>query len=134
MREIVGSLVVWGYSAISLVVIAAFWAALSATPMDDDPTGGAGTFAPIIALCTAAMWLSESVFARNSKGPRPIPSVLMAGGMLASAYLWMASEAETHPLDPTLATQLVILAIASGIATISIPLMLLGNLRRNSDE
>ena len=54
-------IVTWGYWAIGLIAVAAFVAPLFETATEEDPTAGAGTSAPIIALCTAAVLLSQAV-------------------------------------------------------------------------
>ena len=38
-------------------------------PTEQDPTGGAGLFAPVVALCVAAMILTEAIKAGELQGP-----------------------------------------------------------------
>ena len=83
---------------------------------DQAPDGGAGTFAPIVAVCVAAMIFAEAV---RSEGLqiRWIPGICIGLGSLGSAYLWMAAENDAHPLDPELP---VTLAVLFGIAAVMV--------------
>ena len=93
-------------------------------PTDQDPTGGAGPFAPIVALCVAAMILAEAVRGGGLQ-IRRMPSIFIGLGSMGSAYLWMAAESEVHPLDPELPLALAVL-FAMAAVMVSIPLLARG--------
>lgn len=115
------AIAVWWYSIAALIAFAAFLVPLTTAPTDDDPTGGAGSFAPVIALCTAAILLAEAV---NAKGQqfRRIPSVFIGIGSMASAYLWIAAEAGVHPANPALLGAISLLWVVAALVTVAIPL------------
>ena len=92
----------------AVAALIAFMVPFLTPPTDQDPTGGAGLFAPVVALCVAAMILTEAMKAGRLK-IRRIPSIFIGLGSMGSAYLWMAAESDAHPLDPELPLALIIL-------------------------
>ena len=112
--------VLWGYVLFSVLALLAFVAPLVETITPDNPTGGAGVYAPIIALCTAAMAILESVVTEEQG--RIISKIFIAVGALASSYLWIAEGAKMHPFEPTLSLQLLLLFGLTGLLTVAIPL------------
>ena len=126
-------IVTWGYWAIGLIAVAAFVAPLFETATEEDPTAGAGTSAPIIALCTAAVLLSQAV-GRGGMRFRRMPSIFIGIGSVASAYLWMASEARVHPFDPQLPLILGILLLLAAFATIAVPLLALSVRQQSTNQ
>ena len=111
------AIVVWWYSIAIVIAVAAFVAAL----IDDDTTGGAGLFAPVVALCTAAIVLGEAV---NSRGLqfRRAPGFFVSLLGMAPAYLWIAAEADIHPANPALLGEISLLWILAALATVMMPL------------
>ena len=92
----------------------AFMVPILTAPTDQDPTGGAGLFAPVVALCVAAMILTEAIKAERLQ-IRWVPSIFIGLGSMGSAYLWMAAESDAHPLDPELPLALIILFAAAAL-------------------
>lgn len=87
-------------ATISLAVFA-FLTPLLTSATEEEPTGGAGLYAALIALCAAAILISEA--ATNAGSPmRRLPSIFIGIGCMANAYLWVAEEAEIHPANPLL--------------------------------
>ena len=115
------ALVIWWHWVIAIIAVATFTAALLTSPTNENPTGNPGLFAPIVALCTAAMILTQAVNGKGVKIQR-FPGILIGIGSLASAYLWMAAEANIHPADPELLRTISIIWIAVAVVTIIIPL------------
>lgn len=111
------AIVVWWYSIAIVIAVAAFVAAL----IDDDPTGEAGLYAPVVALCTVAIVLGEAV---NSRGVqfRRTPGFFVGLLGMATAYLWMAAEARIHPANPALLGEISLLWILAALATVMMPL------------
>lgn len=118
----------WGYIRLTLeawlhvllftVAGAGFAAALLApTSTVDNPAEGAGIYAPVIALCVGVAFLVDGIATRRMKRPRPLVTVLLALGMMASAYLWLAGEAEVHPMHPGLAFEVGFLFAAASLGT-----------------
>ena len=128
-RKAIERIVNWWSGVAAVAAVIAFIFPLLNAPSDQDPTGGAGLFAPVVALCVAAMILTEAIKAEGLK-VRRIPGILIGLGSMGSAYLWMATESDAHPLDPELP---VTLAILFGIAALMlmVPLIAWGNSRSN---
>ena len=120
-RKAVGSVVNWWYGVAAVAAAIAFLIPFLNAPTDQDPTGGAGPFAPIVALCVAAMILAEAVRGGGLQ-IRRMPSIFIGLGSMGSAYLWMAAESDAHPLDPELPLALAIL-FAMAAVMVSIPLL-----------
>ena len=97
--------------------IIAFVIPLLTPPTDQDSTGGAGLFAPVVALCVAAMILAEALIAGRLQFRR-LPSIFIGLGSMGSAYLWMAAENNSHPLAPELPLALAILFAMAAIFTL----------------
>ncbi len=97
----------------------AFLATLLSTPTQEDPTGGAGLFAPVVALCVAAMVLAEAIRAGGLQ-IRRAPGIFIGLGSMASAYLWMADAGETHPREPVLLGTLALLFVMGAILAVPV--------------
>ena len=119
---LLGTLAIWLYAALSLIAVIALASALYSEPTKEDPAGGAGSYAPIVALCTAGMVISQL---SSSAAPRlrPIQSLCIGLGSIATAYLWYAAEAEVHPSDVALLTNISILFLLAIVATATVPLI-----------
>ena len=119
-RKIRGFFHAWWYAIIIAIGIASFGASLESQPADSDPSGGAGFYAAIIAMCVAATTLTQSVV--KPKYPRLV-KVGIGIGVCASAYLWVSAEAKAHPLAPELGWSWLVLFIAMSIFTLFVPIM-----------
>ena len=109
-----------GCSVVAAVAAAiAFLIPFLNAPTDQDPTGGAGPFAPTVALCVAAIILAESVKGGGLR-VRRMPSIFIGLGSIGSAYLWMAAESGAHPLDPGLSLTLALLFAMAGTLTLTV--------------
>ena len=113
---------VWWYAIISAIGIASFIVSLQSQPSDSNPSGEAGFYAAIIAMCVAAIALTESVV--KPKYPKLV-KVVMGIGVCASAYLWVSAEAKVHPLAPELGWSWLVLFIAMSIFTLFVPILAL---------
>ena len=109
-----------GVAAVAALI--AFMVPFLIAPTDQDPTGGAGLSAPVVALCVAAMILTEAIKAGRLQ-IRRIPGIFIGLGSIGSAYLWMAAESNAHPLDPELP---LTLAILFAIAALTLAVSLIG--------
>ena len=115
----VGAMNRWyGVAAASAVISLSI--PLLTTPTIQDPTGGAGVFAPLVAMCVAAMVLAEAVNAGGLQ-IRKMPGVLIAIGSMASAYLWMATESEVHQRELILLGELALLFSLGELMTLLVP-------------
>ncbi len=87
----------------------------------DYPAGSAGLFAPIIALSVAATVLLQAAIAKVRQ-LRRLPPAFVGLGSMASAYMWMADAADTHPMDPALSIPVLMLfgMAAAFVATAAI--------------
>ena len=131
-RRAFEAIVNWWSGLAAVAAATAFLIPFLNAPTDQDPTGGAGPFAPIVALCVAAMILAESVKGGGLQ-IRRMPSIFIGLGSMGSAYLWMAAESDAHPLDPELPLTLVILfAIAAVMLTV--PLIAWSKSRSNGQS
>ena len=127
------AIVTWGYWVIGLIAVVAFVAPLFETATEEDPTGGAGISAPIIALCTAAVLLSQAL-GNGGMQFRRIPSIFIGIGSVASAYFWIAAEAGAHPFAPQLPLILGILLLLAAFATISVPFLALSVRQQSTNQ
>ena len=123
------TIVNWWSGVAAVAALIAFMIPLLTAPTDEDPTGGAGLFAPVVALCVAAMILTEAIKAEGLQ-IRRIPSIFIGLGGMGSAYLWMAAESDAHPLNPELPVALVIL-FAMAALTFTVSLFARSNSRSN---
>ena len=120
-RKAPGTIMNWWSWVAAVAALIAFVIPLFNAPTDEDPTGGAGLLAPVVALCVAAMILTEAIKAGELK-IRRFPSIFISLGSMGSAYLWMAGENNSHPLDPELPVALAIL-FAIPALTLAVPLI-----------
>ena len=124
---------IWWYAIIVVIGIVSFIASLQRQPSDSDPSGGAGFYAAIIAMCVAAAALTESVV--KPKYPKLV-KVVMGIGVCLSAYLWVSAELNVHPLSSELWWSWAMLLIVTCSATLVIPVFAfaLGLLGRDDDS
>jgi hypothetical protein len=121
----------WSWVA-AVAALIAFMVPFLTPPTDEDPTGGAGLLAPVVALCVAAMILTEAIKAGGLK-IRRIPGIFIGLGSIGSAYLWMAAESNAHPLDHELPLGLAIL-FAMAAFTLAVSLTARSNPRSNGQS
>ena len=126
-RKALETIVNWWSGVAAVATAIAFLIPFLNSPTDQDPTGSAGPFAPIVALCVAAMILAESVRSGGLQFRR-VPSIFIGLGSMGSAYLWMAAESNAHPLDPELPLTLAIL-FAMAAVMLAVPLIAWGKSR-----
>ena len=98
----------WWFAVAAGAAVIAFIIPLLNTATDEDPAREAGLFAPVVALCVAAMILAESTKAGGLQ-VRRVPGIFIGLGSMASAYLWMAEASDVHPRDFELPLTLAIL-------------------------
>ena len=132
-EAVFNAIVTWGYWIIGLIAVIAFVAPLLEPATQEDPTGGAGVSAPIIALCTAAILLSQALGSGGMR-LRRMPSIFIGIGSVASAYLWIAAEGRVHPFDPQLPLILGILLLLAAFATIAVPFLALSVRQQPSNQ
>ena len=122
----------WSWVA-AVAALIVFMVPFLTPPTDEDPTGGAGLLAPVVALCVAAMILTEAIKAGGLK-IRRIPSISIGLGGIGSAYLWMAAESNAHPLDPELPLALAILFAMAATVTLVASLISWSNSRSSGQS
>ena len=118
----------WWPVLCSIVAAFAFATPFLTSGTADAPSGEAGLYAALIALCAAAMITAEAVNADKMQIRKP-QAICIGTCALASAYLWIAAEAEIHPADPQLMAQLSFIWIAVLLAFV-IPLIVLVSRKR----
>ena len=85
-------------------------------PTEDDPTGGANYMAPILALSVVAINILRNWLGLRGAEARWI-RLVTSGGLLFSAYFWLAAESEQYPYSTQLIGELGLIAgIAVGTA------------------
>ena len=114
----------WGYWIMVFMAGNAFGLPMFTAATEDDPTASAGVYAPIIALSVASIILLEAANS-DAKGFRRLPTAFIGLGSMASAYMWMADAADTHPADPTLSVPVLILFGMCALSTLFIPLAIM---------
>ncbi len=120
-RKAFDTIVNWWSGVAAVAAAIAFLIPFLNAPTDQDPTGGAGPFAPIVALCVAAMILAEAVKGGGLQ-IRRMPSIFIGLSSMGSAYLWMAVASDAHPLDPELPVTLAILFVMAAVM-LTVPLI-----------
>ena len=128
-RKALETIMNWWSWVAAVAATIAFMAPLLTAPTDQDPTGGAGLLAPVVALCVAAMILIEAIKAGRLQ-IRRIPSIFIGLGSIGSAYLWMAAASDAHPLNPDLPVALLILFVISALI-LTVSLLARGKSRSN---
>ena len=88
---------------------------------EENPTGWAGSLAPLIALFTALIALLRSKL--NAK-LFPPPDILIGLGSLFTAHLWLADAEGIHPFSPEV-LRIILLLAASGAILLIIVLTIL---------
>ena len=88
--------------AVAFSIIAVIVHAIETPTTDPNPAEMAGIFAPIVALCTAFMALSQAANGRSLR-IRPKPGIYIGGGSVICAYLWIVDESGNHLFDPDVA-------------------------------
>ena len=126
-RKALETVVNWWSTVAAVAAVIAFIIPLLNTPTDQDPAREAGLFAPVVALCVAAMILAESIKAGGLQ-VRRIPGIFIGLGSMGSAYLWMAEASDAHPRDLELPVTLVILFAIAALMVV-VPLIAWGNSR-----
>lgn len=112
----------WWYAAVAVAAIAALTIPLVTKPTEEDPTGGAGLYAPMVAFCVALYVISQAINTGGLHFQR-VPAISIGIGSLLSAYLWMADGAGVHSLDPTLPIVVAVLLAWAAIVTFVVPLL-----------
>ena len=93
-----GAIKAWWYWTLGLIAAAAFAVPPLEESTKEDPTGGAGIYAPIVALCAAAILLSEAMNAGELR-IRRIPSFLLASAAWPAPTC--GSQTQPKPTPPT---------------------------------
>ena len=100
------------------LILAAILAPLSG-PTKEDPTGGANTMAPILALSVVAINILRNWLGLQGSTARWM-KVVTSVGMLFSAYFWLAAEGEVYPYSTQLIGELSLIAAVMVGATVLI--------------
>ena len=103
----------WLYRILGIAVIFVY-AIPFMQSTNENPTGGAGSFAPLIALYTAMLILLRSRVSADANW-RVSPDIMIGLGSLFTAHLWLVDSEGISPLDVTLPL-LVLLALIPGVA------------------
>ena len=107
--------------AVAFAVVAVVVHAVETPTTDPNPAEMAGIFAPIVALCTAFMALSQAANGRSLR-IRPKPGIYIGGGSVICAYLWIVDESGNHLFDPMLPLILFVFLAISALAALAISL------------
>lgn len=103
----------WSYRTLGITVVLMYIAPFILSS-EADPTGQAGSFAPIVALYTALLILLRSRVSRDASWGIS-PNTMIGLGSLFTAHLWFTDAEGTHPLDFNLPLAIV-LALIPGLA------------------
>ena len=107
----------WWILIASIVGVATFVSGFFSSATPEDPSGGAGVFGGILALCVAAIVFAEKVNPAVTKFRRA-PEVCIGVGSVGSAYLLLVGAAGAHPTDPTLPDILGMIWGAAGVTAL----------------
>ena len=101
----------------ALMIVGLFLGAILSESTEEDPAGIAG----LVALCIASTVLAQAVNGGELQ-IRRAPRIFIGLGSMASAYLWVADAADTHPAN--LSFLLLLLLLFGVVAVPMIPLLL----------
>ena len=124
----VARILLWTWYLVIVALGAAITAAaISGQPTESDPSGGAGFYAAMMALCVASLFLTyNTIKIEGWRPPDYVVNLLVGFGLLVSAYLWVSSELEAHPFAPELPNAMLVLGVAvASIALLLLPLVYL---------
>ena len=107
--------------AVVFAVVVVVVHAIDTPTTDANPAEMAGIFAPIVALCTAFMALSQAANGRKLQ-IWPEPGLYIGGGSVITAYLWIMDEFGNHLFDPVLPLILFVFLAISALAALAISL------------
>ena len=96
MKKLIQWIREYWYAITTTFAVIVFLAALFSEPTEKDPSGGAGFYAAMLAMCAAAIFIAEAAYAKDAP-VRRWPGVFLGVVTMASAYLWVAAESEVHP-------------------------------------
>ena len=113
--------------------VIAFIIPLLSAPTDQDPTGEAGFFAPVVALCVGAMVLAKAIHPRR-RALRPIAGIFIGLGSMGSAYLWMVDASDVHPMDPAELPLALAILFGISIVILAVPLIVWSNSQSNGQS
>ena len=116
--------VTWWQWIVVVAATLAFIVPMITPSTEENPTGDAGLYAPVVALSVAAMILTQAVQSGGLRS-RPVPGIFIGLGSMASAYLWIADEAGAHPLNPELPLVLLLIFGLVALTTVAIPIFAL---------
>ncbi len=89
------------YTIAGIFTAFVFLNALLTEGTEENPSGIAGWSAGMLAMSVAAIVIVEATYS-GSISVKRWPGVFLGLVAMASAYLWVAGEAEVHPADPEL--------------------------------
>ena len=113
------------YIPLVVLIIAAIFVPLSG-PTSEDPTGGASSMAPILALSVVAINILRNWLGLLGATARWM-KVATSMGMLFSAYFWLAAESGVYPYSTQLIGELsLIVAVMVGLTVVVLFPFLLG--------
>ena len=101
---------------VAVLILAAILAPLGGHT-NEDPTGGANSMAPILALSAVAITILRGWLRLEGLAERLVKTVTSVG-LLFSAYFWLAAESEVYPYSTQLIGQLGLLAAVIVGATV----------------
>ena len=104
----------WIYWLPAIMGAISFAVPMMVPATESRPAAHAGSFGAIVALCTAAILVFEALRGESIKFRRT-PSVLIGVGSMLSAYLFLASEANAHPTDPSVSLPLLWLLVLAAL-------------------
>ena len=110
------------YALLALIIVFAYIIPFYSST-EENPTGWAGSLAPLIALFTALIALLRSKLNANAK-LFPSPDILIGLGSLFTAHLWLA-DAEGIPPFSLEVLRIILLLAASGAILLIILLAIL---------
>ena len=119
------------YCVACTVAAVALFTAMTVEGTQDNPSGEAGLYAPLVAFSVAVLFLIE-VFDVGVWPSRRLRIAAVSLGSLASAYLWLADEAGVHPSDTKLIIDLSVVWIVAAVAASTLILVII--LSNRGDE
>ena len=124
----------FAHLVVGILMFLAFMVVAISTPTERNPAGEAGLYAPVLAIGAGTTLLLNRTRFGGSKG-KLARDLMVFGGSLGSAALWLADEAETPVTNVKLWLDFgLVLVMVAGLALIAMVLLFIYRYRDSDPE
>lgn len=116
-----------------LMGAASFLAALRSVSTDEQPSGEAALWAPVISFCVALLFLFQ-LFDLGGSRWRKTRGLSIAFGSVMSAMLWIAAGTGSHPTDLKLWSDFGVVWVLAFVVATVLTILLLAIMAPEGDD